>query len=122
MIGIALLVAAASTDPISGIWEGSSLCQVKPSACNDEHVVYKIIKSRSRGYRIDAYKLVAGKRSFMGAIDVVLDAAGAGLDGPVMSGGQQRGQLHLTLEGTHLSGRMILANGVLYRLIEVDKH
>ncbi len=86
MIGIALLIAAASPDLIPGTWEGSSLCQVKPSACRDEHVVYKIISSRPRRYRIDAYKLVAGKPSFMGAIDVMLDAAGS-LDGPVMSGG-----------------------------------
>ena len=58
----------------------------------------------------------------MGAIDVMLDAAGSQLDGPVMSGGKQRGRLHLTLKGTHLSGRMTLADGVLYGLIEVDKH
>ena len=58
----------------------------------------------------------------MGAIDVMLDAAGSHLDGPVMSGAQQRGRLHLTLKGAHLSGQMTLTDGALYRLIEVDKH
>src|SRR5690348_1068842 len=122
MIALALLLTATSADPIVGTWEGSSLCQVKPSPCHDEHVLYRFISTRQRHYRIDAYKLVVGKQLFMGAIDVGLDAAGSELDGLVMSGGQSRGRLQLSVKNAHLSGRMTLTDGTLYRLIEVDKH
>ena len=122
MIAAALLLAAASPDPIIGTWEGTSLCQVKPSPCHDEHVIYRLSLLQPRQYRIDAYKLVAGKEDFMGAIDVALDPAGSELDGPVMSGGQVRGELRLVLKGTRMSGRMIQADGTLYHLIEVMKH
>ena len=122
MIAAALLLAAASPDPIVGTWEGTSLCQVKPSPCHDEHVIYRLSFLQPRQYRIDAYKLVAGKEDFMGAIDVALNPAGSELDGPVMSAGQVRGELRLVLKGAHMSGRMIQADGTLYRLIEVTKH
>ena len=122
MVAAALLLVAASPEPIIGTWEGTSLCQVKPSPCHDEHVIYRLSLLQPRHYRIDAYKLVLGQKDFMGAINVALNAAGSELDGPVMSGGQVRGQLQLVLKGTHMSGRMIQADGTLYRLIEVTKH
>jgi hypothetical protein len=117
MIAAAILLSAAAADPISGTWEGTSLCQVKPSPCHDEHVIYKVNSTGPRQYRIDAYKLVGGQQVFMGAIDVTLDVAAARLDGKVMNGAR----LQLDLKDTHLSGRMIQADGTLYRLIEVTK-
>ena len=94
---------------------------MKPSPCHDEHVVYRIGAEGPRRYKVDAYKLVSGKQDFMGAIDVKLNAAGHELEAPVISRGKSQGRLQLTLKGRHLSGRMILPNGTLYRLIEVDK-
>jgi hypothetical protein len=122
MIAAAFLLAAAAPDPVTGTWEGTSLCQVKPSPCHDEHVIYRVTPTGHGLYRIDAYKVVDGKKLFMGAIDVQLDPTHTRLDGPVMSGGQSRGRLHLTLKGAHLSGRMTQSDGTLYRLIEADKH
>ena len=122
MIVAAILFGAAAADPISGTWEGTSLCQVKPSPCHDEHVIYRFSSARPQQYRLDAYKLVAGRQLFMGPMDLKLDAAAARLDGAVMSGGQARGRLRLRLKGAHLSGRMTLADGTLNRLIEVDRH
>lgn len=115
------MFAAASPDPIVGTWQGSSLCQVKSSPCHDEHVVYRISSGQARHYRIDAYKVVGGHEEYMGAIDVTLDGAGAELDGPVTGGGQVRGRVHFVLNGSRLSGRMILNDGTLFRLIDVTK-
>jgi hypothetical protein len=122
MIAAALLLAAASPDTIAGTWAGTSLCQVKASPCRDEHVIYRFTPKQPRSYRIDAYKLVAGRQMFMGSIDVLVDPARNQMDGPVMSGGQSVAKLHLTLKGAHLSGNMTLADGTLYRLIEADRH
>jgi hypothetical protein len=85
-------------------------------------VLYRFSSTLQRRYRIDAYKLVAPQQVFMGAIDVGLDATGSELDGLIMSGGQSRGRLQLSVKGAHLSGRMTLTDGTLYRLIEADKH
>lgn len=122
MIAAAFLLAATlSGDPISGTWEGTSLCQVKPSPCTDEHVIYRVRSTASRRYRLDAYKVVAGQEEFMGSQDVTFDVATSQLDGPIVSGGRPVARLRMILKGSHLSGRMILSNGTLYRLIEVDK-
>ena len=120
MIAAAILLAAAAPDPIAGTWEGTSLCQVKPSPCHDEHVVYEIRRTAAQHYRIDAYTIVAGQKEFMGAIDVTFDPAGHELRSAVGRGAP--GSLQLTMQGTHLAGTLWLADGTLYRLIEVTKH
>jgi hypothetical protein len=48
MIAVAMLLAAAAADPVAGTWEGTSLCQIKPSPCHDEHVVYRFAKTGTR--------------------------------------------------------------------------
>ena len=122
MIASVILLAATAVDPIAGTWEGTSLCQVKPSPCHDEHVVYRVSLEQPRHYKFDAYKVIATQRVFMGSIDVTLDPQGTQLDGLVVNGGRSLGQLHLDLIEGHLEGRMTLADGTLYRLIEVEKH
>jgi hypothetical protein len=118
VIAVALFLAAAGADPIPGSWEGTSLCQVKPSPCHDEHAIYRIKSARSRQYSIDGYRLASGRQLFMGRIDVTLDSGGTHLNGAVVGGGQ----LQLTLKGPHMSGRMTKADGTLVRLIELTKH
>jgi len=70
---------------------------------------------KSSPYPIDAYKLVAGQQVFMGAIDVMLNAAATELAGSV-------GRLHLVLNGSYLSARLTVADQTLFRLIEATKH
>jgi len=44
-------------DPVLGIWKGTSICQVKNSACNDEVVVCHV----SKGSTPNTYKFVMNK-------------------------------------------------------------
>jgi hypothetical protein len=120
MIAAAILLAAAAPDPISGTWEGTSLCQVKPSPCHDEHVVYEIRLTAAQHYRLDAYKIVAGRKLFMGPVDLTLDPKLHELRGPLGRGA--RGSIQLALRSNHLSGMLMLADGTFYRLIEMTKH
>jgi hypothetical protein len=99
VIAAAMILAAAGIDPLAATFEGTSACQVKVSPCRDEHVLYRFTPTKSRRYRIDACKLVAGKRIFMGPIDVRFDAATRRLHGLLISGGQSRGTVDLTLWG-----------------------
>jgi hypothetical protein len=116
MIAAAILLAAAAADPISGTWEGTSLCQVRPSPCHDEHVVYRVTRTVPGRYKLDAYKIVGGKELFMGAMDLRFDPVGHALAGTIAGN-----RVRLTLKANHLSGRLTLGDGTLFRLIEVDK-
>ena len=121
MIAAFLLLAAASTDPIAGTWEGSSLCQVKPSPCHDEHVIYHATPTVVRSYNFAAYKLTDGKEQFIGTMDLKFDPAAGQLHGTI-AGSRVSGHILFTVESNHLSGRMTLGDGTLFRLIEVTKH
>jgi hypothetical protein len=120
MIALAFFLAAAVADPISGTWEGTSLCQVKPSPCHDEHVIYRVTETSKNHYHFDAYKLIDGKELFMGAIDFIFDPARSELN-KTIAGNRGSATSRLALAAHHLSGSMTLADGTLYRLIEVDK-
>jgi hypothetical protein len=122
VIAAALLLATASPDPVSGTWEGTSLCQVKPSPCHDEHVVYRIRATGVRRYRIDAYKVVAGEEQFMGPLDMVLDASGHALSG---SNRDRAGVDHpwlFTIARDHMTGKALTApGGKVFRLIDLKR-
>jgi hypothetical protein len=121
VIVAALLLVAATGNPISGTWEGTSLCQVKPSPCHGEHVIYRVKQTAPHRYQIDAYKLVAGQELFTGVVDVAFDPATGLLDGAIASRAKAVAQLRLNLRGARLTGRMSLTDGTLYRLIDVAK-
>jgi hypothetical protein len=59
--------AATGTAAWLGTWEGESTCTVPDSPCRNEHVVYEI-KSAPAGMTIDGYKIVNGKKDFMGTL------------------------------------------------------
>jgi len=42
---------------LTGIWKGTSICQVKPSPCNDEIAVYHI----SKGEKPNSFHIIANK-------------------------------------------------------------
>ena len=123
MIAAAMLLAATAADPVAGTWEGTSLCQIKPSSCHDEHVIYRFAKTGARQYRLDAYKVVNGQEQYMGPINFSLDASGHELIG---SNRDRAGVVHpwlFTVRGAHISGKALTGpNGQVFRLIEVDKH
>jgi hypothetical protein len=54
---------------VVGTWEGESICTIPTSPCHDEHVVYDIKPSKTKGVAIDMYKVVSGEREFMGTIE-----------------------------------------------------
>ncbi|MBW0006784.1 MAG: hypothetical protein JO335_03625 [Sphingomonas sp.] len=120
MMLAAILLAAAAPDPVAGTWEGTSLCQVKPSPCHDEHVIYRISRTGAGQYRLDGYKVVNRKELFMGSIDFTFDASRQQLHADIV-GARGSSTADLKLSAKHLSGNMTLTDGTLFRLIEVDK-
>lgn len=68
---------AQQSDPekITGVWKGTSLCQVKSSPCHDETVVYYISRSsqKDRTYLLKANKIVNDWEVEMGDLDFMYD-------------------------------------------------
>jgi len=75
---ISVLASGANAQSIShppqtaspaGVWRGTSVCLVRPSACNDEIVVYRITQMKSAdSLAIDARKIVRGEEQGMGIL------------------------------------------------------
>ena len=70
---------APTANPL-GIWRGTSLCQVHPSPCHDEIVVYRITSIKPPdSVSIDARKVVNGQEEEMGVIACRFTPASAAL-------------------------------------------
>lgn len=58
----------AAMTPV-GIWRGTSVCLVRPSACNDEIVVFRIAPTKAAdSLTLDARKIVRGEEQEMGVL------------------------------------------------------
>jgi hypothetical protein len=58
----------AAVNPV-GTWRGTSVCRVRPSACNDEVVVYRLTRLKAAdSVAFDARKIVRGAEEEMGVL------------------------------------------------------
>ena len=68
--------ASSGDTALTGTWKGTSICQIKPSACNDEIAVYHITKGSKAGtFHVVANKVIDGKEEDMGVSDYTFNAA-----------------------------------------------
>ena len=111
-----------AADKIEGIWKGTSLCQVKPSACHDENVVYHISKKSATVYTIQASKIVNGAEEDMGTFDsVVYDKTKQTLRF-TMKDQQGRNSVWLfRLDDMQMHGTLTMNENTLFRIIELKK-
>lgn len=101
---------APRPDPV-GTWRGSSLCQVRPSACHDETVVYRITRTAVRdSLAMDGRKIVDAAEVDMGALGCRFDAASARLACLIPNGVWQ-----FTVRGDSLVGELRLPDGTKVR-------
>lgn len=110
--------ATADSSLLVGRWKGTSLCQVKPSPCHDEVVVFYITATgQPNGYSIRATKIVNGEEEEMGILPAVYDPSKHKLVS-VMAAGHT---WSFTLKNLVMDGTLTLSNGVLYRIVHVEK-
>jgi hypothetical protein len=103
---------------ITGIWKGTSLCQVKPSPCHDEVVVYHISTTeKGNEYAILMNKIVNGAEEEMATISATYNPATKELTG-IMKG---RPVWHFIIKDKIMDGKLVLENGTLYRIIHVER-
>ena len=94
-----------------GVWRGTSLCLVQPSACHDEVVVYRITRMKtSDSLSVDARKIVNAQEEVMGVL-----ACGVAAQGTLLTCTIRNGAWRFTLRGDSLVGELRLPDGTKFR-------
>jgi hypothetical protein len=100
----------AASNPV-GVWRGTSLCLVHPSACKDERVVYRITQMKTLdSVSIDAQKIVDGQAQDMGILACGVTMAGARVTCTI-----PQGVWHFTIRTDSLVGELRLPDGTKFR-------
>ena len=100
----------AVTTPV-GTWRGTSVCLVRPSACNDEIVVYRIAHTNAAdSLTVDARKIVRGEEQEMGVLACRLTSP----NGPVTCVMPQ-GTWQFRVRNDSLVGELRLADNTKFR-------
>jgi hypothetical protein len=108
----------ANTISLIGTWKGTSTCQVKPSACNDEIAVYHVTKEIKPGiFHVAGNKLVNGKEEEMGEFDFSFSAADSTL---TYVDEKRKFTIKFTVKGSMMEGTLV-SNSVVYRIIKLAK-
>ena len=111
-----LLAQTAGPDPV-GTWRGTSLCQVRPSACKDESVVFRITRTTARdSLALDGRKIVNGAEVEMGVLGCRLDAPSGRLTCPIPDAVWQ-----FTIRGDSLVGELRLSDGTKVRDVRTER-
>ena len=111
---------AASGDP-AGTWRGSSICQIRPSPCNDEISSYRVIPDTNGHYLILMSKLVGTVYEEFGTLDATFDSATSTLNATTYDRQRRPGQWRFTLTGNRLDGTLVTSDGKLYRRIVLTR-
>jgi len=122
LLGIALATALAHTaiaqslqmapSTAVGTWRGTSTCLVRPSACHDEIVVYRITQVKADSLSVDALKIVNGQEDDMGllACRVVPSSGKVACSIP-------HGVWYFTARGDSLTGELRLPDNTRFRAV-----
>ena len=114
LAGIASAQSPAQPPPPKtpvGTWGGASVCLVRPSACNDEIVVYRITPMKAAdSLAVDARKIVRGEEQEMGVLACRLVALSGQLTCTI-----PQGVWHFSVRKDSLTGELRLPDNTRYR-------
>jgi hypothetical protein len=114
--GLFAQAQSAAVNPV-GVWRGTSLCQVRPSACHDEIVVYYITHAKSGdSLFVDGRKVVNGKELEMGVLGCRYSASTAQLTCTIPSG-----IWRFAVRGDSLVGDLKSPDGVKFREVRTKR-
>lgn len=111
------LAAQGTAPPAIGTWRGTSLCLVRPSACHDEVVVYRITATAVRdSLSMDARKIVNGAEEEMGVLGCRWSAPSAQVTCSMRNGVWQ-----FSVRGDSLVGELRLPDGTKFRDVRTQR-
>jgi hypothetical protein len=100
-----------------GTWRGTSTCLVRPSACNDEIVVYRIAPTKSPdSLTVDALKIVRGEEEEMGLLRCRLVALSGQITCAI-----PHGVWHFTVRNDSLTGELRLPDNTQFRDVRATR-
>jgi hypothetical protein len=99
-----------------GDWSGTSLCQVRPSACNDEHVVFHFSNPQVDKITVAADKIVDGKLVNMGSGVWTYDQPARTLRWEI-----PRGLWKFTVDGDSMGGTLSGPDNVIFRKVHLRR-
>jgi hypothetical protein len=107
---------------VIGSWEGESKCTVPDSPCHDEHVIFIIATdNEAGGLKLDGYKVVDGKKQFMGTLECKYKAARNNLS-CVGGNPQKKADWQFVLSGASMQGSLFVGEErTLYRKITLQR-
>jgi len=117
-----MLTAQSPTQPATpitpaGTWRGVSVCLVRPSACNDEVVVYRITAMKvADSLSIDARKIVRGEEQAMGVLGCRFVPLGGRLTCTI-----PQGVWHFRVRNDSLTGELRLLDDTRYREVRTKR-
>lgn len=123
LLALALETAAAADErgPL-GTWEGESICTVRNSPCNNEHVVYEIARGEKDKVLVGAHKIVSGEKQFMGTLTCDWTAARQSLHCVAPISRSNDWDFQIDEDGTRMTGTLLLDDRkLLYRRIDVRR-
>lgn len=98
------------TSPV-GTWRGTSVCLVRPSACNDEVVVYRITPLKTAdSMAVDARKIIRGEEQEMGVLACRLVPPSGQLSCTI-----PRGVWQFRARNDSLTGELLLPDNTRFR-------
>ena len=110
--------ASTSDTTLTGTWKGTSICQIKPSACNDEIAVYHITKGSKAGtFHVVANKVIDGKEEDMGVSDYTFNAADSSFTSYIA---EYKVSIKFIVNGNSMEGTL-MHDKILYRIIKLQK-
>jgi hypothetical protein len=100
-----------------GTWRGTSTCLVRPSACHDEIVVYRIRPTKSPdSLTVDALKIVGGEEQGMGVLGCRLVALSGHITCAI-----PHGVWHFTVRNDSLTGELRLPDNTRFRDVRATR-
>ena len=100
-----------------GTWRGTSTCLVRPSACNDEIVVYRITPTKSPdSVTLDAFKIVGGEEQDMGVLGCRLTPQSGQITCTI-----PRGVWHFAARNDSLTGELRLPDNTKFRDVRATR-
>lgn len=107
---------APEISELVGDWNGTSACQVKPSPCHDETVVYHLSNPHENKITIQADKIVDGKPINMGAGEWTYDKSTRTLRCEI-----PQGTWKLVVTGDAMDGTLTVPDNVVFRKVHVSR-
>jgi hypothetical protein len=107
----------AVTTPV-GTWRGTSKCLVRPSACHDEIVVYRIAPTKAAdSLTMDGRKIVRGEEQEMGVLTCRLTSP----NGPLTCVLPQGSTWQFRVRNDSLVGELRLADNTKVRDVRAER-